>query len=376
MGDSKSMVARGGTEAGRPRVHIQLPRDKSGEIYRRRRLAGATPDESPYGFHLAADRADLSFSQADPDRPKGLISRVLGKICGCDIAHAFANRRAIAQADIVWTMMEDEAFAVALLFRLGVVKPRPLIATAVWLVNDWPQLNPLRRLVYRRLARQISLMSVHSRSCLPRLRQALPHTPSRLIHFGVNREIYRRTDPPPRAADDPIRIFAPGNDRARDWDTLIAAFGGDARFHVTLLCAWLPAHQVSALGNVTIIQNPDMARILRGYDEADFVVVPMVDNLYSGITVALEAVAMGRALLATRTGGVPTYFDEAEVFYVPAGDSEALRQAALAHDAEARRTRAARAHDRFVACDYSTRSLIATYVALTRELLGGAAAAE
>jgi hypothetical protein len=39
-------------ELHRPKVHVQIFYGKDAEPYRRKYLAGKTPDETPYGFHL------------------------------------------------------------------------------------------------------------------------------------------------------------------------------------------------------------------------------------------------------------------------------------------------------------------------------------
>ena len=78
---------------------------------------------------------------------------------------------------------------------------------------------------------------------------------------------------------------------------------------------------------------------------------------------------MGKPVLSTQTGGVPTYFDEEEVFYTPVGDHRDMRDAVLASDDHLRAQRAQRAQQRFLQRDYSTHGLISRYVELTRQLL-------
>ena len=121
--------------------------------------------------------------------------------------------------------------------------------------------------------------------------------------------------------------------------------------------------------NLTILSSPKMSDFIDCYRWADVVVVPMQRNTYSGITVALEAVAMGRPVVSTRTGGVPTYFEEDEMFYTPVGDHQAMRDIVLGSDAGSRAERADRAQQHFLKRDYSTHGLISRYVELTRELL-------
>jgi hypothetical protein len=150
---------------------------------------------------------------------------------------------------------------------------------------------------------------------------------------------------------------------------LFDAFGNDERFQVTVICWWLEDDEMSPYDNVRAIRNPSMADFHRCYREADMVVVPMKENIYSGITVALEAVAMGTAVLSSRTGGVPTYFDDDEVFYAPVGDPVAMRDIALSTTVQSRLERAEKAHRRFVEAEYSTDAMIRRYAEITRDLL-------
>jgi glycosyltransferase involved in cell wall biosynthesis len=189
------------------------------------------------------------------------------------------------------------------------------------------------------------------------------------MYFGINTEFFKRLPPPKPAPGEPIRLFSIGNDATRDWNTVIEAFGGDPRFHLTIVCQWLPDTGISQYGNVHLARVTEMAETLRDYAAADFVVVSMHDNIYSGITVALEAIAMNRPVVCSRTGGVPTYFDEEEVFYVPVGDPAAMREAVLAADEETRRRKTDRAWARFCERDYSTYGVMGRYAALTRELM-------
>jgi len=131
----------------------------------------------------------------------------------------------------------------------------------------------------------------------------------------------------------------------------------------------LTEDQIKQYRNVAIIRPSSMADFLRCYEEADIVAVPMKENIFSGITVALEAVAMGKPVLSSRTGGVPTYFDEDEVFYVPVGDAAAMREVVISTDHASRRQRAENAQLRFIERDYSSRALVRRYAELTRDLL-------
>jgi glycosyltransferase involved in cell wall biosynthesis len=359
------------TELHPPKVHVQIFYGKDAERYRRHYLAGNAPDEAPYGFHLARDQGfSISFSRSAARNPNRPMIGFFQKLFEFDVPHAYSNRRHISEADVIWTMTEGEAFAIALLFCLRVIPKRPVVANAIWLSDCWKQIPPWRRYIYRVLSKYISVMTVHSAACLPTLREAFPALKSQLMYFGVNTNMFSRPVIPAPSNGGPIRIFAPGADGTRDWNTLFDAFGNDDRFQVTVICWWLGDDKLSQYNNFLAIRDPSMADFHRCYQEADIVTVPMKENIFSGITVALEAVAMGKAVLSSRTGGVPTYFNDDEVFYAPVGDPVAMREIVLSTTVQSRLERAEKAHRRFLETDYSTDAMIRRYAELTRDLLG------
>lgn len=347
-------------------VHVQLYWGKDAELYRERFRQGIEPDETPYGFHLAEEEGHhVTFSR---DGKRSLATRVMTRLAGFDLAHAWHNRKSIAAADVVWTMTEGEAFAVAALMKFGIVPRKPIVSASIWLFNRWDELPWWRRRLYRFLVDEIAVMGVHSEKCLPIAKRAFPDLRCELMHFGINTSYFAIQ--PPKASDTTIpHIVAAGNDRTRDWDTLIQAFGSDKRFRLTLACAWLSNTRTQRHKNVTLVKPQSMDELRELYASADIIAVPMKENVFSGITVALEAAALGKPLLSSRTGGVPTYFGEDEVLYAPPGDPRALREAVLNVSPDALEAVAHRAQERLLTGDYSTRGLISRYSRLTREVL-------
>lgn len=350
-----------------PKVHVQLYQGKDAERYRARYREGIEPDETPYGFHLAEEEGfDVTFSK---DGPRNLFAKVVNKLFDFDLVHAWRNRHAMSAADVIWTMTEGEAFAAAFLMKLGVIPRRPILSNAVWLLNRWRSLTWLRRRAYKALADELAVMTVHSLECLPIAQRAFPNLRSELMYFGVNVAYFPIAPPQLAASSEVIHIVSAGNDRTRDWDSLLEAFGGDDRFKVTLVCAWLDRTRTAEYENVSLLHTSSMSDLRDLYREADVIAVPMRENVFSGITVALEAAALGKPILSTETGGVPTYFDRDQVIYAAPGDAKALREALLATTPASRKAAAERAQARFVERDYSTRGLIARYSRITRELL-------
>lgn len=368
--ESASDVAQGTGGAILPKVHVQLYQGKDAERYRARYRDGIEPDETPYGFHLAQDEGfEVTFSK---DGPRNLFAKVVNKLFDFDLVHAWRNRHAMSEADVIWTMTEGEAFAAALLMKLGAIPRRPILSNAVWLLNRWPSLTWLRRWSYAALSDELTVMTVHSLDCLPIAKKAFPKLRSELMYFGINVEYFPISAPKLSRDSDVIHIVSAGNDRTRDWDSLLDAFGGDKRFRVTLVCAWLDRARTAPFENVSLLHTSSMSELRDLYRDADVIAVPMRKNVFSGITVALEAAALGKPILCTETGGVPTYFDRDQVIYAAPGDAGALREALLATTAASRKAAAERAQARFLERDYSTRGLIARYSNITRELLSRA----
>lgn len=366
-------------DGGPVRIFVLLASDLDAEAYRRRWEAGQEPDASPYGFHWAESYGgEVRFSRKRDRRGvvSDLIGRGLQRLSGFDILHAFHNRRAMSRADILWTMTEQEALAICLLIRLRLMPRVPLIGATVWMVHRWDEFGPLRRAFYRWLLPMCMLVTVHSAPCLARLRSIQPRGEAMLLPFGVAGEMFRPDLLAGRPRDDgPIRIVAAGNDLTRDWQTLIAAFAGDRRFHLTILSRRVNPQDCAHYDNVSVLTGIGAEAIRNLYLGATYIAVPMKENMFSGITVALEGAGLGVPVLCSRTGGVPTYFDESEVLYAAVGDAEDMRGRILGQMPEARAAMARAAQARFREGDYSTFGMIGRYVKATNRILRGSPAA-
>lgn len=358
------------------RLYVHLAADLDTAAYLDRWERGREPDRSPYGFHHAIRFGwAVRFSRPRPPRKRpwrGLLAAVDRVTSGIDVWHAWRNRRAIAQADVIWTMLEREAFGVAALMALRLVPRKPLISGAVWIFNDWDRMSPWRQKILRRLARFCSVFAVHAEGCLPIAERAMPELDTRLMYFGVSAESFPLRAPK-KVSARPTVIFAMGNDRTRDWDVLLRAFGNDDRFDLQIVCRWFTDQKASPFTNVSVIRDPSLSEMRGMYARADYAAVTMCRNVFSGVTVALEAAALGVPILATRTGGLATYFADDEMLLAEVGDSTGLRDAVLRQSARERSAMAARAQQRFVEEDYTTLGLVSRYNELTRGVRGKAA---
>lgn len=114
----------------------------------------------------------------------------------------------------------------------------------------------------------------------------------------------------------------------RDWMTLAAAAEG-LPVPITVICAAADAARVHFPANVTVHTDVPYATYRELLLGAAGVIVPLEEHQYSsGQVVVLEAMALGKAVIAPRVLGTEDYIDDGvDGLLVPPGDAAALRGA-------------------------------------------------
>jgi glycosyltransferase involved in cell wall biosynthesis len=119
----------------------------------------------------------------------------------------------------------------------------------------------------------------------------------------------------------------------RDYPTLLEAVRGlDIRVVIAAASPWSKrADQTQGQSipeNVTV-ERFSQYELRQLYADSDFVVMPLYPvNFQAGVTAILEAMAMGKAVICTRTPGQTDVVEEGDTgLYVPPQDPAALRQA-------------------------------------------------
>ncbi len=109
------MGAKSATASRPANVHVHLYYGVDPSRYRKDENVGCL-----YGYHYAeSESMALSYSQDHPEgRVVRTIRRGLKAFLGCDLIHAFRNRAALLEADVIWTHTEREYLSVALLLML------------------------------------------------------------------------------------------------------------------------------------------------------------------------------------------------------------------------------------------------------------------
>jgi len=349
--------------------------------YERKWAAGrkGMNDRQPYGYSRAAsENTSIIYSR---DRPEGYFQKFIRLfvrwVFGFDLVHAWRNRAGITNADVVWTHTESQHLAIAMIFLLtgktrGRSRPK-MIGQSVWLFDNWHRFAPPRRWFFRLLLRQSDVLTVHSPENLRLLRLIVPEIRSELVLYGVKADPEDFAAPAPRERPDPIHVLSVGNDRDRDWETLVKALREAPAITVTIASRFARA-AAKGCTNIRVCTTTARDQIIALYDWADIVVVPLKPNLHaSGITVIEEAAIRGVPVICTDAGGLRAYFDGDAIAYVPAGDPEAIRRTVetLRDNRQQRFDMASRAQARMGRNGLSSDAYVRRHVELSRELLNG-----
>ncbi|ALL65233.1 Glycosyltransferase [Paraburkholderia caribensis MBA4] len=351
------------------KVHVHLFYGADPRFYRPGENIGCL-----YGYHHAeSDEFQLSYSQdAKESKPVRLVRRALKTLLGFDLIHTLRNRDEMLRSDVIWTHTEQEWLSAALMLLMnGKRETQPLLlAQSVWLIDKWPQYGFMRRWFYRKLIGRADLLTTLARDNAELCREYFGRDATQLF-YGLNTRDFPVQQPKAWQPNTPLRIAAIGNDRDRDWETLIKAVGNDPRFAVRLATRRRIPRALRSL-NVQVAPAAGLKKQRELYDWADVVVVPLRPNTHaSGITVMLEAAAVGKPMVVTNVGGLQDYFSARAAAYVPPFDADALREALLgliASPDEALQ-QAQAASMQLVSRDHTTQHYAQQHVKLTHDLL-------
>ncbi len=363
-----------GDEQPRPmRVFVHLAQNKDvkkwAAAFRNGTLVG-TNEETPYGYGRAEHMGcTVQFSQSGREGRIGKLLRLGARaVMGFDYLHALQQRDAMLASDVVWTHTESQFLAVAAVLGAKPNGPR-LIGQAVWLFDRWHRIPAPQRAVFRRLMSRVDVVTTLSPANAEVARRILPGQRVEFVPFGIPSEQHLQ----PLIRDNrPLRVVAVGNDRHRDWQTLVEALRGIDGLALEILSGTAPKRLTKGWPNVVIKPAKTDAELRAAYARATVVAVPLLPNLHaSGITVIQEAVLAGVPVVVSDVGGLRSYFDDGEVVYVPPGDPVAFREAILkvSLDAAGARAIAERAQARMAASAMGAETYVRRNVELSAKLL-------
>ena len=246
-------------------------------------------------------------------RPQSLLVRLgasLNKAFGLGLL-AFQRRR---EFDLIYVGNEKLGLVVATLFKF--VKRRPRIA----ILNHYLS-SPKKATLFSRLQLHTSIdalicLNEYQASFLQR-ELAVPPRKVFRIHYGaaVDGDFFL---PQLKEGERQNYVLSVGREN-RDYETLFEALRtsevrakivssglgapGDYKNH-------MPAGQ--PIENVEMLEHVSYAALRNLYDGCCFVVIPLHNVDYpAGITAVMEAMAMGKAVIATYSRGIEEFIDDA-----------------------------------------------------------------
>jgi glycosyltransferase involved in cell wall biosynthesis len=270
---------------------------------------------------LGADILDYAALEAEAGPPVVRIARQFGRDAGL-AALAYSRLR---DYDVIYSNSESVSIPLGLLLKRAARRPGHLMIGH--------RLTPKKKRPFlRAIRKQVDIVFVYASPQRDYAIDCLGYAPEqvRLVPFHADDRFYR---PMPPSQGAPERMICSAGLEWRDYPTLIEAVSGlDVQVALAAASPW-SKHRNETAGRElppNVSARPyEYVELRQLYADARFVVVPLYENDFqAGITTILEAMAMGKTVIVTRTiGQIDTIVDGRNGLYAPPGDAAALRAA-------------------------------------------------
>ena len=310
---------------------------------RREALRAPAGDPSRYSLYGLDELAHSGFElrhDLEPEFEPGARTRAaasvldravrLGGGYSGDFARVLASLGELNRSDVVYSTVDTVGIPLALLGRLGRVKP-PVVYAAIGLPERLGQLRgPAAPRLFVEVFRRLHTIVAYGWGEVEELRAWVGSDGPRVefVAFGVDTE-YFRPEPSVQPEDD---VVAVGADPRRDFQLVaeLARRLPERSFRIVA-----SADNARALGtlpaNVHLEVDVPFARVRAYLLRARVVALPVLDNTYSGATTTLlQAMACGKPVVVTRTAAIARGYDlddGVNCRLVPPGDVAALEHA-------------------------------------------------
>lgn len=288
-----------------------------------------TDGQRPVPDYVAMARAFSAdvIDYAEARRSTGWVGAILERIGGLNARLAWACFRRRRQYDVLFTDGEQVGIPLALLLKLAPTRrPRHLMIVHVLTV-------PKKLLLFDLFGLQafIDTFIVYASRQKELIQQRLKVGAERVFWtpFMVDARFF--TPRPPAQKDR--RMIATAGLEFRDYATLMEAVK-DVDVDVVIAAASPWSKRPDRTANTTIPANVHVQRfsqfeLRQVYADSQFVVMPLEDvDFQAGVTAILEAMAMERPVICSRTRGQTDILVDGETgIYVAPGDPHALRAA-------------------------------------------------
>lgn len=309
---------------------------------------GARP-EADYIAMAKAFAADL-LDYAAAWRQGGFFGRLLAALGGPNLLLAWVCFRQRQRYRVIFTDGEQVGIPLAFLFKFFSWGKRPQHLMIAHLLSVGKKMLLIDRL---QLHTAIDRYFVYSTWQKQFIESRWPVAPERVVFtpFMVDSHFFA----PQQAGgasnllglkDEKRPILCAVGLEFRDYPTLLQAVDGlDLLVVVAAASPWSKRKDSTAGQEIpanVIVHRFSQYELRDLYALSHFMVMPLYDvNFQAGVTALLEAMAMGKAVICSRTPGQTDVVVEGETgLYVPPEDAEALREAILYlwhHPQEAKR---------------------------------------
>jgi glycosyltransferase involved in cell wall biosynthesis len=313
---------------------------------RREALRAPVGDPSRYSLYGLDDLRSAGFAvdhdldpRYEPSARVRAEARVLDRIVKLgggysgDFARVLSCSRDLNRADVVFSTVDTVGIPLALLGRLGRVRP-PVVYAAIGLPERLAQLRGgVARRLFADAFRRLDTVVAYGWSEVEELRGWLDGRGPKVefVAFGVDSE-YFRPEPDARVEHDVVSI---GVGPRRDFALLleVARRRPDRSFLVVA-----SADNVRELGvppaNVQLEVNLPFGRVRECLLSARVVALPVHENSYSGATTTLlQGMACGKPVVVSRTSAIARGYhleDAVNCHLVPPGDANAFERVVTA----------------------------------------------
>jgi glycosyltransferase involved in cell wall biosynthesis len=306
-----------------------IPDDVRGQVAAGRR---PRPDYLAMADAFGADLVDYAAA-----RRGSAFGRLLEKAGGRNLMLAWECFRRRGDYRVLFTDGEQVGIPLALLLKLlgwtsrlrGRRRPRHLMIVHVLSVP-----KKLRLMDAFRLHTHIDTFLVYATWQQRFIRERWGIAAGRVVFtpFMVDASFFAPGQVAPQRQE---AICAVGLER-RDYPTLMEAVRGlDARVVIAAASPW--SKQSDTTAGQAVPDNVEVRKFTQYelrqlYADCRFMVMPLFDvDFQAGVTAILEAMAMGRAVVCSRTRGQTDVIRDGENgLYVPPGDARALRETIVA----------------------------------------------
>ncbi len=270
---------------------------------------------------LNADLVDYRFLEKNASPALVRLARRAGRDAAL-AAYAYSHRR---EYDVIFS--NGENVSIPLAFLLKSARSRPLHVFIGHRVTP-----KKKRPFFRALHSQMDAVFLYATPQVEFAQKELgiPASKLNLIPFHADHRFYR---PIPASPDAPNNLICSAGLEWRDYPTLIEAVTGmDVTVKLGAASPW--SKHKNETENRELPPNVSARRyeyheLRQLYANSRFVVVPLYENDFqAGITTILEGMAMGKAIVTTRTTGQQDTIREGENgLYVEPGDVQGWRNA-------------------------------------------------